>query len=198
MQGAYITGVLDLRNSKTSTPFELRLCTFEQPLNLNEADITGTIRLTGCRLPELLANRSVLHGDLHLSNTWLERGLTAWNASVQGNLIVRKVKSDGALALPGTQISGMLHCSKSSLHAANGPALILNSITLGSDIHLADTRIQSLRCQNATISGGFRLHATTLLEHDGVALDLRGRNCGTTFSWSTRIFRASSCLPPPA
>lgn len=174
VQGAYISGHLDLRNSKASTSFELRLCTFEQPLNLNEAEITGAIRLSGCRVPKLLANRCVIHSDLRLTNTWLEHGLAAWNASIQGNLILRKVKSDGSLSLPGTQISGMFHCFKSSLLAANEPALILNNLTLGAGIYFADSKLQGLRCQLATINGGFRLQTTTLLAHEGVALDLSG------------------------
>ncbi|MDF9619678.1 hypothetical protein P5705_18685 [Pseudomonas entomophila] len=174
LQGAYIEGHLDLRNTVTSIPFELQHCTFENPLRLTEATVTGTIRLLGCRLPEIIANRCIIQSDLHLTNTWLGRGLTAWNASIEGNLLFEKVHSGGSVALPGTQINGVFYCLESSLHAGAEPALILNNVTIGSNVYLSGSKIESIRCQHAMIGGGFRFGATTLLSHTGLALDMVG------------------------
>jgi hypothetical protein len=174
LQGAYISGSFDLRKTMTSVPFELHDCTFEQQLELSESNITGAIRLLNCRLPAIVANRTVIQSDFHLSNTSLALGLTAWNASIQGNFLFENVQSGGPVVLPGTQINGVLYCLNTSLRAGAGPSLILNNATTGSDILFEDSRLEGVRCQQATIGGSYRFHSTELLSHEGLALDLVG------------------------
>lgn len=174
LRGAYISGRLDLRKTTTTAPFELQDCTFEQQLMLSEAHVAGAFRLRGCRLPAIVANRCTLQSDLHLVDTSLAKGLKAWNANIQGNLLLQKVRSGEALALPGTQINGVLYCLECSLHARAEPALILNNITTGSNVVIDDSTLDSIRCQHARIGGALRFSNSTFMSHEGLALDLFG------------------------
>ncbi|GAA2438458.1 hypothetical protein GCM10010191_62050 [Actinomadura vinacea] len=77
LRGARITGGLDLEAAELACPLLLADCHIEQPVNLCGCSASA-IRLPGCRLPGLAADRLCTVGDLNLD------GLTAEGPSPWG------------------------------------------------------------------------------------------------------------------
>lgn len=73
ISGATITGNLDLSNCRNCRPLYLKYCHFENPLNLNHAQIPF-LDLTGSSCPGISANGTVIQGDTLLKNGFEARG----------------------------------------------------------------------------------------------------------------------------
>src|SRR5207302_3436214 len=66
LQGARITGSLNLQAAELVCPLTLQDCYLEEPINLNEASAPA-IRLPGCHLPALNADQLRTTGHLELN-----------------------------------------------------------------------------------------------------------------------------------
>jgi hypothetical protein len=108
IQGARITGPLDLEACTLVCPLLLRGCHIDEPMNLNEAT-AAAIRLPGCHVPRLSARQLHTTGNLELTE-----GFTA---------------KDG-VSLPGAHIGGRLDLSGAHLTGAGGRALAAESLAV--------------------------------------------------------------------
>src|SRR5215471_12585874 len=101
VQGARITGELDLEASTLRCPLALLDCSFDSAINLNEAT-AASVRLSGSHVPAIHARQLRTRGDLRL-----DEGFCA---------------SEG-VDLEGAHIGGQLICSGGHFSNTSGPAL---------------------------------------------------------------------------
>jgi len=99
LQGARITGCLDLEATTLGCPLALLDCFFASAINLNEATALS-VRLSGAHVPALQAKQLLTRGDL-----WLDKGFCV---------------SDG-VDLAGAHIGGVLACIGASSPTLTAP-----------------------------------------------------------------------------
>jgi hypothetical protein len=85
LAGARIVGVLDLEAATLICPLLLCDCSFEQHVNLVEAQAPA-VRLPGCHLPVLYAAQLKTRGNVELGNGFTARGVDLSGAHIGGNL----------------------------------------------------------------------------------------------------------------
>jgi hypothetical protein len=154
LSGARITGTLDLEAISLVCPLLLRRCSFEQPINLQEAQAPA-VRLPGCRVPSLNAEQFQTRGNLELDD-----GFAA----------------DGEVRLLGAHISGQLGLEGATLTNDAGPALNAEGLTVDQDMFCregfkAEGGVSLLR---AHINGVLSFEGGTLTYPGQLALDLEG------------------------
>jgi hypothetical protein len=93
LRGARITGRLDLEGASLSVALDLRDCSFEQGIKLNEARAPA-VRLWGCSAPSLEADQLETRGNLEL------REFVAY-----GEVRLRGARIGGRLDLSGAQLA---------------------------------------------------------------------------------------------
>jgi hypothetical protein len=108
LQGALISGQLDLELATLRCLLALLDCLIEEVVILDEAN-APTVRLAGSHLPGLQARQLVTRGDLRL-----DAGFTA----------------AGGVVLAGAHIGGQLICDGGAFTNDNGPALIADGLTV--------------------------------------------------------------------
>ncbi len=116
VQGAVITGFLDLEAVKSSRDLSLFDCRFLQEPDLDDAELGG-VYLPGCALPGLRADRLKTERNLHLRNGF---------------------HATGEVTLRGARITGQFDCTKGRLENPGGVALDCNGLQVGSDVFLRD------------------------------------------------------------
>jgi hypothetical protein len=109
LQGARITGALDLEAVTVRCPVTLRDCYFDEEVILKEARVT-TLRLPGCHLPGLAGQQVETRGNLGLN-----QGFTA----------------KGNVNLQGAHIGGRLELDHAWLCNPGGTALAADGLTVG-------------------------------------------------------------------
>ncbi|HEY6708115.1 MAG TPA: hypothetical protein VJB61_11040, partial [Actinomycetota bacterium] len=107
LAGARIIGTLDLEAATLACPVSLRRCSFEQPINLREAQAPA-VRLSGCRAP----------------------GLAGEHFQARGNLELDGFAADGEVNLLGAQIGGQLILAGATLINPDGYALRADMLTV--------------------------------------------------------------------
>ncbi len=113
LQGAFVSGELDLEGAEL--PFDLFLfdCRFVEPITLRGAR-GRTINLHGSQL----------------------NGVTADGLQLDGDLFLRNVRATGETTLVGTRIAGNLECDQGRFEDAKGDALICASAKIGGNVFL--------------------------------------------------------------
>jgi adhesin HecA-like repeat protein len=154
LSGARITGTLDLEAISLVCPLLLRRCSFEQPINLQEAQAPA-VRLPGCRVPSLNAEQFQTRGNLELDD-----GFAA----------------DGEVRLLGAHIGGGLSFEGATLTNDAGPALYADGLTVDQDMFCRKpfSAIGEIRLLGAHISGQLGLEGATLTNDAGPALNADG------------------------
>jgi hypothetical protein len=109
VRGARIIGRLDLETRKLACPVLLRECYFDEPPNLDEAEAVS-IRLLGCHLPGLTAERLQATGNVEMSDGF---------------------RSSGEVRMLGARIGGMLDFSGAFLENPDGRVLTADGLTVG-------------------------------------------------------------------
>jgi hypothetical protein len=150
LRGARVTGALDLEGAELRRPLLLDRCRIDEPVELCEATAPA-IRLPGCVLPALTADRLRTTGNLEL-----DRGFTAY-----GEVRLAGARIGGRISLDGARLANPAGCAL----AADG--LTAESIGCG-DGFTADGEI---RLVGARVDGEVSFDGARLANPGGRALD---------------------------
>ncbi|MBX5472417.1 MAG: hypothetical protein IRZ23_08150 [Acetobacteraceae bacterium] len=102
VQGAWITGTLDLSDTEIGRALIFRNCRFAAAPRLYDANVRGFLSWEGCALPGLKADRLQCRSGLYLRGGF---------------------EAEGEVRLRGAKIGGNLDCSESKFENANGFAV---------------------------------------------------------------------------
>nr|WP_244501083.1 oxidoreductase [Streptomyces sp. TP-A0874] len=113
LNGACVTGRLDLSGGEVEPYVELRNCRFEERVMLAECHFS-TLRLVGCRIPRLEAARLTTEGDLHLQRCTVAGGIRLTDAHVGTDLLlnqltVRRDRKGRSISADGLSVAQDLH-----------------------------------------------------------------------------------------
>lgn len=153
LAGARITGTLDLEAATLVCPLSLHRCSFEQTINLQEAQAPA-VRLHGCRAP----------------------GLQGEQLQTRGNLELIGLAADGEVRLPGAHIGGRLDCTGATFANPKGRALNADGLTVDQDMLCRSgfTAQGEVRLNGAHIGGQLNFRGASLSNPDGPALNADG------------------------
>jgi hypothetical protein len=201
--GARITGALDLEAATLACSLNLRRCSFEQPINLQEAQ-TRAVRLPGCRVPGLNAEQLHTRGNLQLNDEFIVEGeLNLLGAHIAGNLVFdgarlinptgRALNGDklavdqsmflrwgfiaqGEINLVGAHIGSNLEFDGARLINPKSRALTADAITVDQNMlgRAEFTAQGEVRLTGAHILGSLELNGARLTNPDGCALTAEG------------------------
>ncbi|KAF4406111.1 oxidoreductase [Streptomyces lycii] len=90
LNGAYITGTLDVSGGAVEPYVEMHNCRFEKEILLPEAHFS-TLRLVGCRIPRVEGARLRTEGDLHLPRCTVENGIRLTDAQIGTDLLLNQL-----------------------------------------------------------------------------------------------------------
>jgi hypothetical protein len=153
LAGARITGTLDLEAATLVRPLNLRRCSFDQPINLQEAQAPA-VRLPGSRAPGLKGDQIQTRSNLELNE-----GFAA----------------EGEVSLIGAHIGGQLSLDGATLINPGGDALKADKLTVGQSMFCRGFTAQGeVRLLVAHIGGQLSFDGATLINPSGIALDLEG------------------------
>ena len=196
LQGARITGRLDLENLTTSVSLELSECFLEEGIVARDARLFF-LGLDGCRLE-------------HSAESPLDAERLTCSALLLARARIIGHGADGAVNLLGAHIGGQLDCTGAELRNDSGPALYADSLQVGQGMflsggftatgHGADGAVRlpgahiggNLDCTGAELrnDSGPALHADSL--QVGQAMYLRGGFTATGTAPTAR----SACPAP--
>jgi hypothetical protein len=147
VQGARITGTLDLDNVAACTGLSVTSCVVTSTITAWYASLSW-LRLAHCRL-----------GNVHADGIRLVSGMWLHSLRITGT------GSAGAVRLPGSHIGGVLDLSRTEIINETGPALFAPGLRVDGNMWLRDARL-----------GGVSERGTIQLfqSHVGGALILRG------------------------
>jgi hypothetical protein len=149
LQGARITGKLNLEASTLRCPLALLDCSFANVITLNEATAVS-VRLSGSHVPAVYARQLLTRGDLQLDEGF---------------------HVSGGIELSGANIGGQLDCTGSQFSNPNGPALYADRLTVVRDIVCGEGFAASgeVRLPGAHITGVFSCQVGYFSNPDGLA-----------------------------
>jgi hypothetical protein len=169
IEGAWITGKLDLAGEALPVPLGLIHCTLEEDIVLRDCTLPA-LYMPGTHLPKLNAQRLQCNGSLHLSDGFQATGL---------------------VDLVGAEIDGQLSCNGGKF-LAERKALNCSAVTVGSDVVLSgefDARRRiflnrfeargRIDLNRAEIAGNLQISGATL----NTGLDAQGMRVRAGFFW---------------
>ncbi len=151
LQGARITGVLDLRYATVDCVVRFSDCHFDAVPSISGAQLSY-LNLSGSELP----------------------GLSAARIRVDGSLRLTGCRFGGPIHLGGAQIAGALFLERARLTAADSglPALRLNQITVEDDLCAPGLRVEGeIRLDGARVAGSIDLEDAELSCPGGTVLE---------------------------
>lgn len=178
LANAFIEGRLDLSYIFTgegpSLPaIHLELCTFDAPIDLSKSQILD-VRLFRCRIPQLLASNTTIHGDLDLSGSQIGSGsgpsLRLEGIRIGGRLSMRgfgqeRFQTIGEIRLLGAHIGGNFEAAGALLNGDGTASLSMDGAHIGGSLFFSSV-------------GNWRFEARGSLRllglHVGQDLSLRG------------------------
>lgn len=178
LQGAWITGTLDLISASVPSDLGMVHCQFSETPFFTGTNIAGTLNFTGSQLPGFIGQGMTVNGNLICNNaTFYDKGglfaLMADSAVIKGAVFLTKVCATGEVRLLDVQINGGLTCIGATFdgkgrHALSadraiikGIVFLTNARTTG-EVRLLGTQIDGdLVCNEATFDGkeGYALSA---------------------------------------
>ncbi|MGB6162707.1 MAG: hypothetical protein WCF33_13330 [Pseudonocardiaceae bacterium] len=115
LANAMVSGPLQLPGVTVSVLVEFTGCTFDEPIDLYAANLTGW-RLTCCALPGLQAANVRVHSELTLENCTVTGLVVLSEAQVEGNIDLRGTRLTGpggdAVEASGVRVGGNLRCDR--------------------------------------------------------------------------------------
>ncbi len=159
VQGAWITGTLDLSQAEIAGALTLAKCRFAEAPELVNTQIGGLFSLEGSAVPGLCADRLNCRSDVFLRN-----GFT----------------STDAIRLPGATIGGDLACTKGTFENPGDKAIIADGIKVGGSVFMRGgfSARGEIRLLGATIGGGLDCTKGTFENPEGKALSADGIKVG--------------------
>ena len=154
LQGARITGDLNLEAVTLRCPLALLDCSFASALNLEEATAVS-VRLSGSLVPAIRARQLRTSGDLRL-----DKGFCV----------------SGGVDLDGAQIGGDLSCAGGQFSKAGGSALSADGLTVEGDMNCGEGFVASgeVNLLGARIGGQLDCTGGQFSDPDGYALNADG------------------------
>jgi hypothetical protein len=165
IQGARITGELNLEASTLLCPLALLDCSFDSAINLNEATAVS-VRLSGSHIPAVRARQLRTRGDLKLDEGFCVSGgvevasahiggqldckggqfsnpsgyaLNAFGLIVDGGMFCDEgFTASGEVLLRGAHIAGYLYCTGGHFSNANGYALNANRLSVDGSMYCGE------------------------------------------------------------
>jgi hypothetical protein len=171
LQGARITGDLNLEAATLRCPLALLDCSFASAINLYEAT-APSVRLSGSHIPTVLAEQLRTRGDLRLDKDFSVSGgveltsahiggqldctgghfanpngsaLSADGLTVDGGMFCREgFSATGEVRLPGAHIGLQLDCTDGHFSNPNGSALNLWGATVAGPLNMESAVLQGI------------------------------------------------------
>lgn len=169
MDGACISGCLDLTNCTVPGNLLLDGCRFQDEMFAPRSKWASNLRLRTCALPALSATAAELRGQLDCEganfNSPEGEAINLQGAKVKEDLFLRYSTLNGSADLNGITIGGQLTCNGASFDTPKGNALTLQ----GAEIR------QTLSLHNATLNGSVDLNGIKI----GGQLDCAGARFNT-------------------
>ena len=148
LEGAVITGQLDLRFAKCRGTLTLKFCRFDERLEMGRA-VLAELSVEGSQFP----------------------GLFAQDAKVTGPAFIRGAIVTGTVDLAGAQIGGQLTFRGARLNGCGGPALVAQGVRVTGSVVLRNVNATGLVGFNgADIGGQLELNNAKLNNSEGSAL----------------------------
>lgn len=169
IEGARITGELDLSGMEIAFPLRFTDCVFDAPVNLGGADL-HLLTLDGCTVPGLLANGLRVRRDVDLSRSRISADL--WTSA--------STSCSAAVWLCESEIGGRLICLDTVIES-EGRAVQADRMRVGGTIRLLH-RFEArggMRLLGVQVAGSLDLTGARLTRPDrGLALDLGDAQIG--------------------
>ncbi|MEV7891135.1 membrane-associated oxidoreductase [Streptomyces sp. NPDC002817] len=197
LNGAYITGALDLRHGAVDTSVRLSRCQFEESPRLYGSQIRQ-LNLRGSTLPGLDAGAVCMEGVLRLTDCrfrgpvrlsgariagalFMERAqftsdtsdavLQLNHAEIGRDLLCQGLTADGEVLLTGAAVGGLVNFHEAELRCPGGTALNAEALAAEADVVLRRVRTQGLlELRGARIRGRLILSRAHLSNPGGTAL----------------------------
>ena len=150
LQGARITGELNLEASTLRCPLDLLDCSFASAINLSEATAVS-VRLSGSNIPTVRAQQLRTRGDLRLDDGF---------------------SVSGGVELSGAHIGGVLNCEGGQFSNRDGYAISARGLTVDLDMFCGQgfSAIGEVRLLDAHIGGVLRCEGGQFSKADGSAI----------------------------
>lgn len=160
IQGAWITGVLDLEACDSPLDLYLAGCTICEQSVLMDARL-GSVMLPGCKVPGLNAHRLQVARAVLLNHGF---------------------QAKGTVDLSSARIGGVLACDNGTFDGAGGVALRCDAMTVGTDVFLSDgfTATGQVNLMRAQITGQLDCVGGTFDGAGGVALMCNAMTVGAS------------------
>jgi uncharacterized protein YjbI with pentapeptide repeats len=159
LNGARITGTLDLEHGLVTAPLRLRRC-----------EVSDAIDLTGAKTRQIDLSGSKL------------AGLTAPRAAIDGNLDLSGCECSGALVLSGAHLAGSLDVQDARLTCPGSVALLGNRLMVDDDLVALRVSVDGeFRLAGSRIGGSVLLTGATLRNEGGYALHAPDMSVGARF-----------------
>jgi len=197
LQGAHITGALDLEHVRVPCPLWLTHCRIEDDADLTNgrlveltlahthsrnlvlvgAQITGSVFLTGLKATgEVRALDAHLGGQLILINAELtnENGpaLDLDRAQITLEAVLTGLKATGEVRALGAHLGGQLILINAELTNENGPALVLDGAQITGSVFLTGLKATGeVRALDAHLGGQLSLVEAELTNENGLIAD---------------------------
>lgn len=154
MDGAYISGFLNLNDCNILGNLLLHGCRFENHILASRSKWAGDMRLDACALPALQADRAEIRGQLDCEganfNSPEGKAINLQGAEVKQDLFLRYATVNGPADLIGIKIGGQLECEGAKFNTPKGKALNLEAAEITGGLFLRNI---------AQIRGALDLHA---------------------------------------
>jgi hypothetical protein len=166
VEGALITGVLDLRHDRLDLPVTMKNCRFTRRIDLTEARM-ASISLSGSRFPSVVGYGLRVDGDADFS------GCQA------GQIDIFAARISGRVWLAGAELGG----------TGSGRALNAPDLTVGGGMYCRGLRaVGGVNLFGAVVGSGLELDGAVLSNQAGLALRAPGlsvkadMSCGNGFT----------------
>jgi uncharacterized protein YjbI with pentapeptide repeats len=177
LNGAYISGRLDLNNCTVPLLGALRGCRFQFEFSAQGSDWAFGLRLKHCAAPSFNGASCKIGGQLDFEGAEFTatEGL-AFNlqrAEIKESLFLRNAKITGTAHLSGLKLGGQFDCTGAEFTATKGDALNLQGAEIKEDLFLSNAKITGTAYLSGLKLGGqLEFEGAEFTATEGLALDL--------------------------
>ncbi len=163
LEGAYVSGALDLRFATAKHPISLDRCRFENAVEAMQLE-APLVSFQGSFLPGLNLQGANIHGNVFLRN---------------------KFHATGKVSLSGAVIGGSLDCSNGRFDNASGHSLNAQAVRVTGDVFLNDRfhATGEVSLSGAVIGGQLDCHNGRFKNEKGDALIAQRMRVKESFIW---------------
>jgi hypothetical protein len=209
VEGAHVTGTLDLNFAIANGAIRLRNSRFDRRIDCEQTKcrqmvldgndlqglrgqtlkVTGSVFLRGVTTHATIdLNSATIGGQLACTGATfkIEEGnaLNAQGAKVTGSVFLRKITTHATIDLNNANITGHLDCGNATFEVEHGPALNAQSAKISGDVFLRKITSQAtIELGGANISGLLDCEGATFEVEEGFALDAEGARIKESLFW---------------